>query len=288
VDDEKLTEKEYWDYRYKDGSDEGGQAKSLRARIFDKYFSKIGLGYPHYLLFDVFCRQYFPEGKLKIIEIGSAPGRNLLTVNRKFGYDIYGVEYTESGVEENRQSFNANNIDEKNVIHADFFDDNFQAQYANHFDIVMSLGFMEHFSDPEAVVEKHLNLLKPGGLLLIAMPNLRGINHLLFLFFAKHTIEMHNTEIMKKKEFLSLFDPAAVEILKFRFYGTLNCSTIYGTNKPPLKLKLMHLMLNLQKILDIFLYKLFPRGGLDGQLISPYMCIFCRKKAPGQTATNSN
>ena len=51
------------------------------------------------------------------------------------------------------------------------------------FDVVMSRGFIEHFDEPSSVVDRHLDLLKPGGLLVVSIPNLRGVNGLLTRFF---------------------------------------------------------------------------------------------------------
>jgi len=37
------------------------------------------------------------------------------------------------------------------------------------------LGFIEHFDEPVGVVVRHLDLLKPGGILLLGVPNYGGI-----------------------------------------------------------------------------------------------------------------
>ena len=280
MDDSKLTKETYWDSRYKKASATNGDSskKSFKAKLFDRYFSKIRGGYPSYLLFDVFCKKYLPGGNLKIIEIGSAPGENLVTISRKFDYIPYGVEYTESGVEATRELFEANDLEPGNIILADFFDEKFQEKYTGQFDIVMSLGFIEHFTEPKSVVEKHINLLKPGGYLLVAIPNFRGINYLLSSYFCKHTLKAHNLEIMKKRKFRSLFEFANIEVIYSRFYGTFNCGLIYGKNKSPFKLRLMNLCMFLQKLFDIAFYTFFRKGGIDGSLISPYQMMICRRK----------
>jgi len=275
----KLTKENYWDSRYKKTSEKKDAASnsSFKARLYDRFFSKIRIGYPSYLLYDVFCKKYFPEGERKIIEIGSAPGHNLAAISKKFGYVPYGVEYTESGVKANRELFKAKGLDENNIILADFFDEDFQDKYKEQFDVVMSLGFIEHFEDPRDVVEKHINLIKPGGYLLVAIPNFRGINYLLSSYFCKHTLKAHNLEIMKKSKFRSLFKFDNLEIVKSRYYGTLNFGLIYGSNKPPFKLMLMNLLMSLQKIMDIVFYTIFRKGGIDSSMFSPYQMMICRK-----------
>jgi len=43
------------------------------------------------------------------------------------------------------------------------------------FDIVFSLGLIEHFDEPDKILKKHVDLLKPGGLLICIVPNVFGI-----------------------------------------------------------------------------------------------------------------
>lgn len=46
---------------------------------------------------------------------------------------------------------------------------------SENFDIVFSLGLIEHFDDPDKILKKHVDLLKPGGLLICIVPNVVGI-----------------------------------------------------------------------------------------------------------------
>ena len=55
------------------------------------------------------------------------------------------------------------------------------------FHIVYSLGFIEHFKELNIVVKKHTELLKPGGILLLGVPNLGGI----YSFLLKKTASQH-------------------------------------------------------------------------------------------------
>jgi hypothetical protein len=142
MNNKKLTKKQYWDAMYgaadKD-KDLPAAKHGFIYRFFYRYFHKVRYGYAGYLLFDVMYRKYLPRGEQKIIEIGSAPGGNLIIMHENFGYVPYGVEYTEARVEINRQLFENYGLDPGKIIHSDFFDDNFQKKYQQYFDIVMSL-----------------------------------------------------------------------------------------------------------------------------------------------------
>lgn len=48
------------------------------------------------------------------------------------------------------------------------------------FDIVFSFGLIEHFDNPNRVLEKHVDLLKPGGLLICIVPNVCGLQGKIF------------------------------------------------------------------------------------------------------------
>ncbi len=64
---------------------------------------------------------------------------------------------------------------------------------AGSFDVVYSAGVIEHFEDPSRIVRIHAELLKPGGLALITVPNLRGIYGRLA---SEETLAIHNLDIM--------------------------------------------------------------------------------------------
>jgi hypothetical protein len=59
--------------------------------------------------------------------------------------------------------------------------------------VVYSAGVIEHFEDPSRIVRIHTQLLKPVGLALITVPNLRGLYGRLA---SVETLAIHNLDIM--------------------------------------------------------------------------------------------
>jgi len=108
----------------------------------------------------------------KGLEIGSAPGRISLELWRRLGLVPHGLEYTESGVQAQKALFCKFGLSEELVMHGDLFDSSWRKQHAETFDLVASFGLIEHFGDPEDVAAKHLELLRPGGILVLTVPNL--------------------------------------------------------------------------------------------------------------------
>ena len=278
----KLTEKDYWETEVEsvDEATTSGHRPGLKARLTDRFFGRVKDGYSKYLMYDVHCRRHLPKGSFKALEVGSSPGNELIAVHRKFGYVPYGVEYTDSGVELNRRNFKAHGLDPSQVIHSDFFAEEFQAEYREQFDLVMSHGFIEHFTDLDAVVRSHTNLLKSGGYLLLTVPNFRWLNYLVIRFFSPHAIEAHNLNIMKKSTMLRHVPTDQYDVLVCKFLGTFNCGIIYGPKKSRIKSWLMNGLMRLQELIDAGLYTFFKKGFIESSLFSPKLMLLARKKSP--------
>ena len=74
------------------------------------------------------------------------------------------------------------------------------------FDVVYSLGVVEHYSHPAPMVQKHLELLKPGGIAIITVPNYgpEGIYGWLKQRLSPETYRLHNISIMTVDAMLAL------------------------------------------------------------------------------------
>jgi SAM-dependent methyltransferase len=137
--------------------------------------------------------RYLPESKgLTILEVGGAYGEYLLYLTRRFDYNAFSLDYSRVGNEQTLETFSKAGIPVE-VFERDLFSDNSDLP---KFDIVYSLGFIEHFDDPGMVVAKHLDLLKPGGILLLGVPNYAGIYQPVLKRLAPSIAETHNMQIM--------------------------------------------------------------------------------------------
>ncbi len=159
---------------------------------------------------------------LKGLEIGSAPGRISLELWRRLGMVPYGLEYTESGVQAQRTLYRKFGLNEDLVMHGDLFDEVWRKQHAEAFDLVASFGLIEHFSDPEDVVNKHLELLRPGGVLVVTVPNINEQAWYGWLQsrFNPAVHAIHNTCTCTRKGISTLVVPHECEII--------HCDTLGG------------------------------------------------------------
>ncbi len=149
-------------------------------------------------ILNVFDRYLSRNEKLSILEIGGAPGQYLVYMARNFGYKIHALDYSAYGCERTKKNFELLGLDGA-VYQRDLFSD---LSDLPRFDIVYSLGFMEHFEDLEKVIEKHLELLKPGGILLIGTPNFLGVNRMMFKRLAPEILAKHNLASMDVNNWL--------------------------------------------------------------------------------------
>jgi SAM-dependent methyltransferase len=199
----------------------------------------------------------------KAVEIGSAPGTFLVELARRFSVDPYGIEYAAAGVEVNRQLFKRHGVPADHVIHDDFFSDRLHARYRENFDIVVSRGFIEHLDDPRGAIERHVNLLKPGGTLIVQIPNLRGLNYGIQRVLDRRLLDLHNLSIMDRGAFRALFDVARLEERFCGYYGAFTFN-LFNVNTRPRRLPFLRACHRAQLVLNVLLH-LSLRGRTGGQ-----------------------
>jgi 2-polyprenyl-3-methyl-5-hydroxy-6-metoxy-1,4-benzoquinol methylase len=271
---EHLTEKTYWNEVHES---KGGRLERLAKSLISKPTFRFLASYPQHVLWSRIYAPFLPtEKNLTVLEVGSSPGNHLVRLHRTYGYMPYGVDYSESGVEENRRVFARNGIDPENIIKADFFSREFLEQNRERFDIVFSRGFVEHFRDVRSVVARHRDLVKPGGTLVISIPNFSGINRLLFSFFNRAVLEKHNLDIMAIANFRQLFACPDLTSLFCSYFGTFDFG-LFNTNENSPRRHLLTACRGAQMFLNVLFRILFRNRGFDGPRHSPYLIYIGRK-----------
>tara|TARA_B100000315_G_C14457789_1_gene532258 strand:+ start:326 stop:955 length:630 start_codon:yes stop_codon:yes gene_type:complete len=172
---------------------------------------------------------------LSVLEIGGAPGQYLAYFHKEFGYIISCLDYSEIGCEKTRENFDLLKIPGK-VYQGDLFSEDLQLPL---FDIVYSLGFIEHFTNLTDIVGKHIQLLKPGGILLLGIPNLLGINHWFLKRLAPNLLTEHNLasmDIHRWNSFESYFD---LEVIFKNYVGGFEPAVFLKNERKPVLNKLL-------------------------------------------------
>lgn len=130
------------------------------------------------------------------LEIGCAPGKWLSFLAKNLNCRVTGIEYVGVAAEKTIQNLKMQDIENFRVLHDDFFNH----QLKELFDIVISLGFIEHFDNYSSVLEDQLKLVAPNGFLVIGIPRFVGINYLiqkgLDCFIKNKLLPSHNLKTM--------------------------------------------------------------------------------------------
>lgn len=224
-----LTQRQFWDSRH--GATAGGGDRETRGRRgwprswFDTWRVRVGAepnqAYGAYLFQKLMQKALPTAPHWSVLEIGCAPGGDLVQFHRLFGYEPFGVEYSAVGVAQTQTLFQQHGLDPAHVIEADFADASFQECYRQRFDVILSRGFIEHFEAPRKVVGLHVNLLREGGYLVCSIPNLKSFSYPFLALLGRDVLRSHNTKIMSLRPFAALFGGLGLEPVYCGYCGML-------------------------------------------------------------------
>jgi len=130
----------------------------------------------------------------RVIEIGCAPAKWLVHLAERTGAHVEGIEYSERGAELSTANLRACGV-EGTIYQADFF-----THEVSGYDLVLSLGFIEHFEELDGVFARHAAFVAPGGRLLLGVPNFRGFNGFLQRHSDTSYLALHNLRAMDAAE----------------------------------------------------------------------------------------
>lgn len=205
MESDRLTDKNFWENRW----------ESIRVQKEIHRDTKHAVNSELVKIFDTYLPR---QAELNILEIGGAPGQFLTYFAREFGYSTSAIDYSTTGCDKMRQAFEDLNLD-LTIYNRDIFGD---LSDLPSFDIVFSMGFIEHFSDLDTIVGKHVEMLKEKGILILGVPNYRGISHAVLKRLAPRKLSMHNLETMDIKRWESFEKKYGLETEFKAYIGGFN------------------------------------------------------------------
>jgi len=143
-----------------------GEDRNFLPQMID-FFENI-LSFPFYR----YRNRCFPyrDKPGRLLDIGCGSGK-LLSLEKRLGWEVYGVE-----LEEKKASY-AREVRDLNVITGDFKDIEYKSDF---FDVISLRHVLEHLINPLVDLKKIREILKPGGLLVIRVPNQSRIEMAVF------------------------------------------------------------------------------------------------------------
>jgi SAM-dependent methyltransferase len=131
----------------------------------------------------------------KVLEAGCGLGRWVVPLSKK-NYMVTGIEIEKDAIDIINKNYKAENL---TLVHGDIFKMIFPDK---SFDLVISLGVLEHFENPEVqirAIAEHIRVLKDDGIFLVTVPHfslLRLLFHVPFVYLVSMV-----RAIKKKKQY---------------------------------------------------------------------------------------
>jgi len=154
---------------------------------------KIKLKYP----FDSSLKKIVSENQIKTaIELGGFPGYYSIYLKKFYNISPTLLDYfVHRELLEKLLECNSLSNDDVEVIETDLF----AYTSSDKYDLVLSVGLIEHFDDTKDIIRKHISFLNDEGKLFITVPNFRGVNGWVQRNFDKDNYAKHNISCMDPK-----------------------------------------------------------------------------------------
>ena len=96
------------------------------------------------------------------------------------------------------------------------------------YDLVCSFGFIEHFTNAEEIIKKHIDLVKKGGKVIVEVPNFSGVPGFFHKIVDGPSLKQHNTSIMNLDFFRKIAKQNNLKVLYLGYYGSFHFQWGYG------------------------------------------------------------
>jgi SAM-dependent methyltransferase len=172
------------------------------------------------IIFDDLFAQHLEKTRDKsCLEIGCMPGGFLACICKTYGYSAHGIDFVPNSRRITEETLRANGITQSNILEEDVMDWKPSMQY----DLVCSFGFVEHFTGDlfRDVFHKHVDVLKPGGRLIIEVPNFGHGQFVLHRLLDQENLSRHNIECMRVSSFRRMAEECRLNVLHLGYYGGL-------------------------------------------------------------------
>ncbi|WP_342330230.1 methyltransferase domain-containing protein [Pedobacter sp. FW305-3-2-15-E-R2A2] len=207
------------------------------------------------------------QGVKTAIELGGFPGYYAVFLKKYFKLDVTLLDYFVHQPVTNAL-LEANQLKEADIhiIETDLF--NYQPE--QQFDLVLSCGLIEHFNDTADIINRHIAFVKPGGTLLITLPNFKALNGWFQKTFDRENYDKHNIDCMDPELLANICKQAGLELVQSRYFGHFSLWLENEKQKPAGVRLLKKTVWLAGKLFS----KVFP---FNSRQLSPYIILEARK-----------
>lgn len=162
---------------------------------------------------------YLNDRSESIFELGCG-GSGVIARAAALGLNVGGIDFNAPAIEFLNEFLLANNYSSDGLLLGDVYDIDCES-IAQQYDLLVSLGFLEHFKDPASLLKKWKRVINDEGLVISVIPNLFSINA---YFMKKFDPEFWNQHISYLPEQVDQFhiDAGLMPLEKARYIGSYN------------------------------------------------------------------
>lgn len=168
----------------------------------------------------------------KLLEIGCGNSVWLPYFNQRFGFEVNGLDYSPQGCDSSKKILEREGI-VGGIYCEDFF--NPSKELLGKYDVVVSLGVAEHFTDTTEAIKAFSKFLKPGGILVTEIPNLSSSLGFLQKTFNKEVYDIHVP--LDKEELKKAHENAGLSVFLSRYVVGISLQVNLDEKNKPIKYK---------------------------------------------------
>jgi len=166
-----------------------------------------------------FVKKYLKKNNannLNVLDVGCGNPSFLELLQQSSKVNCTGIDFSDSGW----KGKNYPNIDLKKVTIEDYITD-------KQFDVITLWHYLEHDYNPSQTIQTLYNCLKPGGKVIIEVPDYKSISAKIQKSYWQGWHSPRHISLLTKKSFALLFQKDKWEIKKHLRYGTLDAFTLW-------------------------------------------------------------
>ncbi len=157
--------------------------------------------------------KYIPKDSKRILDVGCGQGLFGKLLKEKFGSEVWGIEMDTDSAEISKTKLDK--VMTGDVMHI------VETLEPYLFDCIVFNDVLEHLSDPYILLQKVKKLLKPDGVVVCSLPNVRYIGNLKRLMIDKQwryedagILDKTHLRFFTKKSIIDTFEALDYELIK--------------------------------------------------------------------------
>lgn len=245
-----LTDREFW------------------LKYWESHRNEVNVVVADHNLFSPVFNRVFQNNKIQsTCELGGFPGTFSIYLKKKYGVSGTLVDYViHPDILTEVLHTNGLCSTDLNVIEADIFNYNPESQ----FDLVFSVGLIEHFDDTEKIISLHIPYLSDTGKLVIFLPNFRGLNGWFQRRFDRDNYDKHNINSMHPEMLKTVCEKLGLKNVTASWYARFGLWLERENEKPVYAKFLKKILWFCGKVI----FKIIP---VESRLFSPYIVVTADK-----------